>query len=53
MEQVDKNEVTDRCMWCHKRGGREVIDPYREEIYGERVVVRLHEDCERELADEI
>lgn len=48
-----KNEVTDDCSWCHKRGGKKMIDPYRADVHDERVLVRLHENCADELRGEI
>lgn len=42
-----------RCMWCNKPGGRLVIDPYQEELYGVKVKVRLHKQCLQERREEI
>ena len=53
MEIKASNEDEKVCAWCGKPGGRKRIDPYREELSGERKIVRLHDDCYSELAAEI
>lgn len=47
------NEGKKVCDGCGKPGGRVVIDPYREELYGEKIKMRLHKQCEQERRDDI
>jgi len=49
------NEKQDekKCIQCGEKGGRRRVDPYQLELYGTRVVVRLHDRCVRDRCDEI
>lgn len=42
-----------KCEECGKRGGKVQVDPYRLELFGESVNMRLHERCAQSRADEI
>lgn len=42
-----------KCEECGKPGGRVVIDPYREELFGEKVQMRLHKECVQARREEI
>ena len=51
MEQ--EQEQDKKCWYCEKPGGRRRLDPYAEEIQGERIVRRFHEHCLQERRDDI
>lgn len=52
MSEIKKSEKK-ICDHCGKPGGRLRNDPYREEIYGEKIEKRLHDNCYAEIAVEI
>jgi len=50
---MDNEKQDEKCIQCGEKGGRRRVDPYQLELYGERVVVRLHDRCVGLRCDEI
>lgn len=47
------DEEKELCESCEERPGKLMIDPYREELFGEKVQMRLCEQCKQDRIDDI
>lgn len=47
MAKKREQQVVDvpRCIQCGEPGGRRRVDPYQQDVYNERIIVRLHDRC--------
>lgn len=48
-----KNEEKPKCDHCGEPGGRVVIDPYSQELFGEKIRMRLHPNCEQMRREDV
>ncbi len=53
MSKKEEKKTAEMCDACGEPGGRLRVDPYQLELYGERVVMRLHSHCYQERCDDI